>query len=748
MKIKIPVIFRETATGESQTGTSVAIGGSRPTMSGFKLATLVSVGFFCGLVVMEANELPSDSNVTRPAGTFEQPFAADSCWNSPVPADAKYADCREQWKKLAIQSPGIAADRWTVGFYRATGEDPEVKILLQKPGLWEKVNKGEVKNWGNSPEVEAALRDTVLPGPTCDQPYYASPATMAHQSLKNEYRSHIRCPRNARPSPDSDGHFAILLEDGKTVFEAYCAVVLANGDIACALAAFYNIDRTGDGTATGLRASMLPAIGGLIRQDELERGRIDHALSFLVYRGCMDWGSHVWPAISHDKNSDYSGTIPMGARLAIRREVDLSKAGLSSKGLVIARALQKYGMYLVDRGGEGMTLQAELGYAAADPSRQYREWWGQDGPRILALLQWVLPPSEGPRAIQLAPDLTETGGIKVNPPSEPLLKVGPDQQYPDIATALAALPDTGGTVLVTSGTYNIRESLRIPGNTALLGEGSDRSRIQLAADVLAHVITNADQSRGNHNILIRNLAIVGNLDSRGTPPRGKKVQGNDHCRGIYLNKVQDAWIEGCFISEAGTNSIRCDSCQRVGIVNNVEKWCFHCLNFTASENCLMVKNRVIRKWSGEAPYFNNTHHSQIIANTVEGMGMDGMTLDFSSSYNRLIGNTIIGSYLSGIFLSNQASHNTVLENTVRNNGQYRQNPNHRLDGIHLNKASGNLIRHNWLVDDQPKPTQRYGIYIAGPECQANVLEKNFFSGNAAGDICDKSGTAASPANMP
>ncbi len=684
--------------------------------------------------------------VLQSAGTFQRPFAADSCWNTPIPSDARYADCREQWKKLAVQSPSIAANKWTVSFYRATREDPEVKILLQEPGMWGKVNKGEIKNLDNSPEIETALRGAALPGPAYDQPYYASPATIPHPSLRKDYRTSIHCPRGVRPSPDSDGHLAILLDDGKTVFEAYCAVVLANGDIACPLASFYDI--AGDGTAVGLRASMLPAIGGLIRQGELESGRIEHALSFLLYRGCMDWGSHVWPAVAHDMNSGYSGSIPMGARLAIRRDVDLSKAGLSAKGQVIAQALQNYGMYLVDRGGEGMTIQAELGYAAADPTRQYREWWGQDGPKILALLELVVPPAEGPRSIQLAPDGTETGGIQINPPAQPLLKVGTDQQYAGIADAIAALPDSGGTVLVTAGTYEIRESLRLPSNTALIGEGPDKTKIRLAADVLAHVITNADPTKGNRNIVIRNLAIIGNLDSLGTLPRGKKVQGNDLCRGIYLNKVQDAWIESCFITETGSNSIRCDACRRVAIVNNVEKWCFHCLNFTASENCLVVKNRISRKWSGEAPYFNNTHHSQVIANTIEGMGMDGMTMDFTSSYNMLVGNTISGSYFSGILLNNQASHNTVQENTVRNNGQYRQNPVHRLDGIYLNNASYNLIRSNWILDNQPKPTQRYGIYIAGPDCRANILEKNCFSGNTEGDICDKSSTAPAPAITP
>jgi hypothetical protein len=52
----------------------------------------------------------------------------------------------------------------------------------------------------------------------------------------------------------------------------------------------------------------------------------------------------------------------MGALLAIPPHVDLDALGLSRQGMVIARAAQTYGVYVVDRGGTGgMTFLAELG---------------------------------------------------------------------------------------------------------------------------------------------------------------------------------------------------------------------------------------------------------------------------------------------------------------------------------------------------------------------------------------------------
>jgi hypothetical protein len=69
----------------------------------------------------------------------------------------------------------------------------------------------------------------------------------------------------------------------------------------------------------------------------------------------------VWPAFTFDRNSGYSGTMPMGALLAIPPTVHIDQLGLSPRGLVIARAAQDYGAYVVDRGGTGISILAELG---------------------------------------------------------------------------------------------------------------------------------------------------------------------------------------------------------------------------------------------------------------------------------------------------------------------------------------------------------------------------------------------------
>src|SRR5262249_12278466 len=138
------------------------------------------------------------------------------------------------------------------------------------------------------------------------------------------------------------------------------------------------IDARGDGTGwwNGRRASMLPSFAGLIRKGEISRGRIPHALAIQAPPAMLTQAA-VWPAATFDRNSGYSGTVPMGSLLAIPPDVDIESLGLSTNGRVIAQAAQDYGVYVVDRGGSGIGFLAELG----DPEIRWAgtstspAWW-------------------------------------------------------------------------------------------------------------------------------------------------------------------------------------------------------------------------------------------------------------------------------------------------------------------------------------------------------------------------------------
>ena len=98
----------------------------------------------------------------------------------------------------------------------------------------------------------------------------------------------------------------------------------------------------------------------------------------------------VWPAFAFDRDAGYSGRIPMGALLAIPAWVDIDRLGLSTKGKVIARAAQDYGVYVADRGGSGITFLAELGNTEIRwPATLTEPAWWTDIAIIKSSLMWV-----------------------------------------------------------------------------------------------------------------------------------------------------------------------------------------------------------------------------------------------------------------------------------------------------------------------------------------------------------------------
>ncbi len=91
-------------------------------------------------------------------------------------------------------------------------------------------------------------------------------------------------------------------------------------------------------------AAGLPILPGLVRNDEVAAGTIDHAIRFTAPRTA---NAYVWPA-SHRAGSGGASDPPMGAWLRLRASYDIS--GFSASNQVILRALKKHGMVLADNG--------------------------------------------------------------------------------------------------------------------------------------------------------------------------------------------------------------------------------------------------------------------------------------------------------------------------------------------------------------------------------------------------------------
>ena len=110
-----------------------------------------------------------------------------------------------------------------------------------------------------------------------------------------------------------------------------------------------NFGRFADGKAG--RGAGTPYLAGLVRPWEIAQGRIDHALAFAYDSPSSEI---VYPASKSDGGGVAGTDAPEGTRLQLDptlTEADFEAWGLAPEAKVIARALQRYGMYVIDNSG-------------------------------------------------------------------------------------------------------------------------------------------------------------------------------------------------------------------------------------------------------------------------------------------------------------------------------------------------------------------------------------------------------------
>jgi hypothetical protein len=110
--------------------------------------------------------------------------------------------------------------------------------------------------------------------------------------------------------------------------------------------------RFADGLAG--RGAGTPYFAGLVRKWEVNQGHIDHALAFAYDSPSGDFR---FPASKSD-GGGFGGLLatdlPEGARLQLNpslTEADFDRWGLSPTAKLLARAMQNYGMYVIDHSG-------------------------------------------------------------------------------------------------------------------------------------------------------------------------------------------------------------------------------------------------------------------------------------------------------------------------------------------------------------------------------------------------------------
>lgn len=192
--------------------------------------------------------------------------------------------------------------------------------------------------------------------------YHANSSTRRYRvSLTNRaYRGRalvgVPIPEHAEPDPSADGSMVVIDRERDCEYDFFRAHKRADGTWTAAFA--NSIATSSDGVydfGESVRASGFASAAGLITPKELARGEIVHALTFTLHTTRA--GGPVRPATASDGWSRAAGAIPLGARVQLDPKLDLEAFGLREWQRTIARALQRYGMYLSDTGGS-LSLQA------------------------------------------------------------------------------------------------------------------------------------------------------------------------------------------------------------------------------------------------------------------------------------------------------------------------------------------------------------------------------------------------------
>ena len=169
----------------------------------------------------------------------------------------------------------------------------------------------------------------------------------------------VPIPARARPAAGSDRHMVILQPSTDRMWEFWRMRKLHGHWHAGAAGAMRHLStnpgrfgpRAWPGAQRwwGATATGLPLLGGLMRVDELQRGRIDHALAMAIPHARA--GVWAWPATHGDGDSSDPNSLPEGARLRLDPALDLKALNLPPLTRMMAEAAQRYGIVIRDRSG-------------------------------------------------------------------------------------------------------------------------------------------------------------------------------------------------------------------------------------------------------------------------------------------------------------------------------------------------------------------------------------------------------------
>ena len=242
--------------------------------------------------------------------------------------------------------------------------------------------------WGNGDTFQIDFSIDVLKAdgstphraftPTAD--FYAPDCDMVDVPVPAN--GHVEGESGYACTGDGDCHLLVYDKSASKLYEMWRANITSPVSFAGGCLAVWNTAQSYSDTLRGDQCSSADAAGFpmsplLFTADEVASGTIDHAIRFILPNDRVLRG-FVRPATHATRTTGSVAAPAYGVHLRLRADYPVDS--LPSEGAkVVARALQKFGMYHADGGNIALTAQADTNTVA--------KWDGLLGPRDLAALK-------------------------------------------------------------------------------------------------------------------------------------------------------------------------------------------------------------------------------------------------------------------------------------------------------------------------------------------------------------------------
>jgi cellulose synthase/poly-beta-1,6-N-acetylglucosamine synthase-like glycosyltransferase len=242
---------------------------------------------------------------------------------------------------------------WTQDISRAP-IDPQSDTIIN----W----LADAGGWGNNNrfQIDFGIRVLQADAKTPFVPFRKGPEFYAADS---DNISTFPLPPASGVAAPCEGDCQIIVVDrshGK-LYESFNAHVAENA-ITAAFVAIWNLNRVYPPSGRGEQCSSADSAGFpiaplLFNADEIAVGHIDHAIRFVLPNPRIRAHFYVHPATHAGGPRGPVNAPPIGARFRLKASYDVSQ--LMPEAQVVARAMQKYGMFLSDGGNIALTAQSD-----------------------------------------------------------------------------------------------------------------------------------------------------------------------------------------------------------------------------------------------------------------------------------------------------------------------------------------------------------------------------------------------------